>query len=517
MISAPPWLLRLGFRGLTSPRARAFSTALRHPRAAQDEVLGRITRLVAGSPYASRHGITAGMSYAQFAGRVPVVEYADLSGWIEREARTGVPQLSTQPALVFEQTSGSSGGRKLIPYTPALLGSFNATFVIWSHDLVARGPHLETGRMFWSVSPALQSGERTPAGVPISLSDDSAYLSPWLQRLLGPAFVTAGSVNRRQSPAGYRLGLAERLLLERRLEVISVWSPTYLLALLDTLAAHRDQLADRIQLAAPDCADILRRDPLSLGSLWPDLKLISCWTDAGSAQFVPTVSRAFPEVVIQGKGLLATEAPITVPLVGAPAPVPLVDEVFLEFEADDGSILRLDQLEPGAQYGLIVSQKGGLLRYRMNDLIRVEERVDQTPCLRFMGRAGRICDLTGEKLDEPLARAALCEVLGGTGHCSFLTPLVPAGQLPRYRCVTDHPDAARSPAAVADRLDSVLRRSFQYRQSRLLGQLGAVTVEHAPVARRRYEEILLDRGLRWGNIKFEALLLPGQEAGAQRP
>ena len=56
---------------------------------------------------------------------------------------------------------------------------------------------------------------------------------------------------------------------------------------------------------------------------------------------------------------------------------------------------------------MIVSQKGGLTRYRMNDRVQVAGRYRATPCLRFVGRASEVSDLVGEKLHERFVREAL--------------------------------------------------------------------------------------------------------------
>lgn len=460
---------------------RQFRAALADPATAQAATLERITGLVAGSPYARRVGLTAGMSYEQFACRVPLCDYEDLRPWVDRDVATGEPQLSRRPTVVFERTSGSSGRTKLVPYSAALLASFNACFVLWAHDLLAHGPKLTTARTFCGVSPALELGGRTPHGIPISLADDAAYLAPRYQRLLQRLLVASPSLKSITDGDEYRRALAAVLIAERRLEIISVWSPTYLLALLDTIVSLRG--------------------PTDWTQLWPELTLISCWTDAGSRAFVPALRRAFPRVRIQGKGLLATEAPITVPLSSAPAPVPLLDEVFLEFEDEDGEVRRLHQLVDGAEYGVVVTQAGGLLRYRMGDRVRVAGRVERTPCLEFLGRHGG-SDLTGEKLDERQAHAALSAELGTEGHCSYLMAVLPAG----YVCVTDHPQAATDACGLARRLETQLAQSFQYRQARHLGQLAPLSVAHRADARAAYEAAQLARGLRWGNIKFAALL-----------
>ena len=503
-------------------RARRFREALGDPERAQAGTLARILRLAAGSPYGRSCGITADLGYDAFARCVPVVGFEELRPWIDCEATTGAPGLSSEPALVFERTSGSSGRPKLVPYTQSLLESFNACFVIWAHDVLRHGPRLRSGRMFWGVSPALEAGGRTPHGTPISLADDAGYLAPRYQRLLAPLLVAPAGLKHIADGEAYRRALAAVLVAESGLEVMSVWSPTYLLSILDTIRQRRGEIvADlrsgrtgpggevELAAAAPARAALLADATVRWDRLWPDLKLLSCWTDAAAATFVPALREAFPRAVIQGKGLLATEAAITVPLFDAPGPVPLVDEVFLEFESAQGVVSRLHELDEGADYGVILSQTGGFLRYRLGDRVQVTGRVGRTPCLRFRGRAGCSSDLAGEKLDEAFARAVLTAELGPDGHCSYLAPIVANGSapgLPGYACITDHPAGDFDPEGLSRRLDAALSRSFQYRQARHLGQLNRLRVQFRADARAAYEAGELKRGLRWGNIKFAALV-----------
>jgi len=534
MLANAPALARAGFRALTAPRARRWAAALRDPAAAQAATLDRIVRLVAGTPYAEHLGLRVGVDYPRFAATVPIVDYEQVRPWIDGQVVTGRPALSREPPVVYERTSGSSGRAKLIPYPPALLAAFSACFVVWAHDLAAHGPRLRTGRMFFGVSPAFQEGERTPTGVPISLADDLAYLAPWLRRLFRRAWFVPPALHRVTDERAFRGALAAVLVAEEGLEVVSVWSPTYFLALLDTITARRDEIAAALRAGRtgppgaavplpsvpPARVRLLERDPIPWSRLWPALKLVSCWTDGASAAFVPALRRAFPRALIQGKGLLATEAPVTVPLIGAPAPVPLLDEVFLELEAPDGTVWRLHEAEDDVEYGVIVTQPGGLLRYRLGDRVRARGRVGRTPALRFLGRA-RVSDLVGEKLGEDFARSAVASVLGADGHCTYLSP-ERGGEAPRYRCVTDHPGARDRGAELGARLDAALREAFQYAQARRLGQLGPVHVAYRADARAAYEETLRGRGLRWGNIKFETLLtdpaaaLPAPPLAARR-
>jgi hypothetical protein len=515
-------LFKAAFRLGTGRRARRFEVALRHPQRVQEGVRRRMVCLAAQTEYGRHHGLTGGESYAEFAAKLPIVEYEDLRPWIERQATTGGSVVAAEQVVVFEKTSGSSGRSKLIPYTQALLDSFNGCFLLWAHDLIRHGPRFRTGRMFCSMSPAFRDERETANGVPIGLEDDAAYLSPAMRRLFGPLFVVPPGIKRLRDPHTYRLALACFLIAEHRLEVLSVWSPTYLLSLLQFVAENRTAVVRQLGLGAvgpgepplsfappaPQRLALLEGDPIPWERVWPDLKLLSCWTDAGSTRFVGALRRAFPTVTIQGKGLLATEAPVTIPLVGAPAAVPLVEDVFLEFESG-GGVRRLHELQEGEQYGVIVTQAGGLMRYRMHDLVRVEGRVGRTPCLRFMGRDNLVADLVGEKLNETFARNALTRALGSGDGMSFLVPVPRAEAASFYLCVTDSPDAGREGAMCAARLDAELQQAFHYRQARLLGQLAPVQVHFAPDAGERYECLFLSRGVKWGDIKYASVVTTG--------
>jgi hypothetical protein len=468
-------LARGAFLAATALSSRRFRAALDSPAEAQERLRRRLTAALARSPYGISLGVRGDESYEEFVRRVPLVTYDELDPWIER--------LSARPPRLYEETSGSSGRAKLIPYPPALLASFGRYAVLWMRDLLARGPRLEPGKTFFSLSPALRDERVTASGAAIGLENDSEYLPPVLRRLLGSRLVLPRGLGQARDPVEYRRLLATALLAERELEVFFVWSPTYLGSLLDFIVADR----------------LGGRAPADWREIWPRLKLISCWTDGAAGFYVRRLEREFPGVAIQGKGLLATEAPVTLPLFDAPAPVPFVDEVFLEFIAADGRVLRLHELDADGQYELVLSQRGGLARYRIGDRVRVAGRHRGVPCLRFAGRGTDVSDLVGEKLNERFAAAAL-ERAAGEGF-SFLYPRRELAGPSRYVCVTDAPgrvDAAR--------LDEALQEGFHYRQARLLGQLGPVEVQARADALEAYYAHHAARGVKWGDVKCAALL-----------
>jgi len=160
----------------------------------------------------------------------------------------------------------------------------------------------------------------------------------------------------------------------------------------------------------------------------------------------------------------------------------------------------LHQAEEGGEYALVITQAGGLLRYRLGDLVRVEGRYRGTPLLRFAGRADAVCDLVGEKLNETFVAQALRKSAGA--HAFYmLLPVLPESGRPHYWLLTDDPRPA-----LAQAMEDALMHAFRYREARWLDQLGALEVFMQRDMRRAVHDALAASGIKAGDIKDRALL-----------
>lgn len=194
---------------------------------------------------------------------------------------------------------------------------------------------------------------------------------------------------------------------------------------------------------------------------------------------------------------------MTIPLIEAQGCVPLLDEVFFEFEDRERKLHRLHEIETGAVYSIVLSQKGGLYRYRMGDRVRVRHFYSGTPCLEFLGRSQATSDLVGEKLHEEFVR----EIVEGLGlEGTFFKSLVPAAKpVEHYILLLD--SANVPPEEIARLLDDALSQSPHYRHARLLGQISPARV----LLSRRIPEIAIAYrmrfGRKWGDMKHQILAI----------
>lgn len=479
------------------PAYRPFRDALERPGEAQWRLLRAGLARHAATAYGRAHGFAEIGSYAEFARRVPIVDHAALAPWIARIERGEPAVLTRDPVTRLLPTSGSSAARKLIPFTAALQNEFNAAIGAWLVDLARRHPAVIAGRAYWALTPPAKA-PADPAGViPIGFDEDSRHLGGLRARLVERSMAVPSLVRLIGDLAAFRIGVLRHLVACPDLRLVSVWHPSFFTLLLDTLVGEWDAVLAAVPAAR---ARALRRsDPRRPETIWPALRVVSCWGDALAAGPAADLQRRLPQAVVEPKGLLATEAFVSVPCGGA-RPLAITSH-FLEFIQDDGRVVPADALRDGETYEVVVTTGGGLWRYRLGDRVRVEGRVGRTAAIRFLGRAGNVSDCCGEKLAEEFVAGVLAACCGGARFAMLAPEADAAGW--RYALYLDAAGAARADAA---RVEAALRANPHYALCRDLGQLGPVRLY--PVAGDAYEQFVAAeaaRGRRIGDIKPAAL------------
>jgi hypothetical protein len=526
---------------------RAFRRATRAVAETQAALLRTILRQNALTLFGCKHDFHAVNDVRQYQRRVPLSTFDDYSGWIELIA-AGVPNVLTrQPVELLEPTSGTTRAEKWIPYTGSLRAQFQRGIAAWIADLMSRRPAVRRGRAYWSVSPSFGPPRGTAAGIPVGFDDDTAYLGRWERFAASRVLAVPPSVAKLPDVAGFRYLTLLHLVRTSDLTLISVWSPAFLTALLARLDEWHERLCFDIGrgIAIPgevaesgqgvlvparfppdppravqlrSIFSACRSFAEKLRMIWPRLALISCWADGPARWAAQGVENLFPDVEIQPKGLIATEAFVSLPLVGRPGAALSLRSHFFEFEevcstgegGDQASVLRMShELERGGRYRVVVTTGGGLYRYQLRDEVAVVGFENGCPLLRFLGKADGISDLVGEKLSEPHVRQVLHRIFSSTDLSPTFALVVPVeGTPPRYRLYLEGlKEQHGSPTAVSlvKSLEDGLRENPYYRYAVSLGQLAPAEVnlldDASPSGRARYERRCLELGQKLGDIK----------------
>ncbi|MBQ7783773.1 MAG: GH3 auxin-responsive promoter family protein, partial [Oscillospiraceae bacterium] len=85
----------------------------------QERYLRELLRKNADTVYGRKYGFGSIGSYDDFAAAVPLTVYEDYEPYISAMAQGEDNVLTAERIKLFELTSGSSGGKKMIPYTAA--------------------------------------------------------------------------------------------------------------------------------------------------------------------------------------------------------------------------------------------------------------------------------------------------------------------------------------------------------------------------------------------------------------
>ena len=474
-------------RALYRSEYRRFASAKDIGRIQRDYLSG-LLRKNADTVYGRKYGFSDIDSYERFAANVPITTYEDYEPYIDDIANGANGVLTAEPVLLFEPTSGSTGGKKLIPYTSSLRTEFQRGIKPWMYDIYTNIPGVRTGKSYWSITPVTGGKTYTKAGIPIGFEEDSAYFGKIEKRLMDRVFAVRGDIKFSESTETFYLETARRLLKCRELTLISVWNPTFLTILCENIKTGFDSLKNDLSVKRADEIYSALSDN-RFDRVFPSLRIISCWADGNAAEEAKALSKLFPTVFIQPKGLLATEYFASFPLVGEPDGRLCATSHFFEFR-NAGGIVTADKLLPG-EYELIVTTGGGFYRYMTGDVVEVTSVFpDAPPRLRFLRRSGAASDLCGEKLTDSFVHSA-CKKLGIADKFCLLAP---EGKGYVMYTASEHIDE--------DTLDTGLRESYHYNYCRDLGQLGKVKIVRvADNSYNAYLRRLTDEGMRLGDIK----------------
>lgn len=373
---------------------------------------------------------------------VPLHRYDDLAPAIDRMARGEAKVLVAEPVEFFARTSGSTGAGSLIPTPP----KHQATFTRYYAGLIPAVPTLgvlradEQARPGLALISAAGTQHRTPGGIPVGSASTGGlrrvrrfaellWTSPW------PVFEVDDVASQwylhalfalRERSTQFLWGVFAPHLLEW-LRMLEVWQSDLVRDLADGCLTHELVLApgQREAIAArlrPDpararevAASFASGDPQLVRRLWPRLRYAMAVITGSFAAYVPRLRRALADLPIYTSCYSASEAVIGLNLeIDRPERYVLTPGTahfeFIPLAAatcEQPETVDLAALELGQYYEVVLTNRGGLYRYRLRDVIRIEGWYERAPVFSFAWRQGTVQDLVGEHSTEAQLLAAV--------------------------------------------------------------------------------------------------------------
>ncbi len=527
----------------------SFNRARRSVQKTQEKLLNRIILKNKESRFGREHDFSSIESVSSYRSKVPVSTFdsylADVDSILNGEKNV----LTKEPVLFLQPSSGSTAESKYIPFTKSLKNEFLRGIRPWFFDLFVKRRRLLGGKAYWSISPA--GSKLKKAGVKPAIGfDDSEYFSLAEKTLLKLLSAVPLEIQEVQDFRDFKYVSLLFLLKEKSLTFISVWNPTFLTILLEDLLSWSDNLVSDIgdgritgtlnidedlkkKLTRHLKKDAKRAEELRgifrqakgpsisggkalHGRIWPHLAVISCWADGNASRHIKEIKEIFPNVEIQPKGLLATEAFVSFPVVGDEGSALAVNSHFFEFieiekegGTTGGDTKLAHELEAKRSYSPVITTGGGLYRYHLQDIIEVLKVKNGLAFIRFIGKSDNVSDLMGEKLNALHVESVLAEVIGEHDlEPEFFMMAPEKDERGRYYYTFFIKSPEKSDEcllAAAGEIEKKLSGNFHYGYSRKLDQLGRVRIfvieEDSASSRDKYLMRQVREGRKAGDIK----------------
>lgn len=487
-----------------------FLRSLRHFERTQAGALQRSLAQVTDSEFGRQHKLHLVRTVADLRRAVPLQTYEDCRPWIDRVWSGDVRALFAENVGIrmFATSSGTTARQKFIPVTDAFITDYRRgwnTFGLKMYrdhiDAFLRGILQSTGRHDEAYSPG---------GIPCGAITGLLAMT---QKGIVKRFYVGGIDVAQLPSANARYYTLMRLGVVRDVAYAITANPATLIQMARVADEQSEELIRDIrdgtlstkvvgdhavspQLQArltpnPERAVALeallqRHGVLRPRDLWR-LSFVACWTGGSMGHYLPRVRELWGAIPIRDIGLLASEGRVSIPL-DDDSPIGVLDlsaGVFEfipveEFDSASPSTYWADELEAGRDYVVVMTNTAGLIRYRLDDVVRVHGYLNRSPLIEFLYRGGRVSSLAGEKLTENQVVAAFREAREriNVPDCDFLVG--PVWDEPPYYRMTCSIDPGERFMSEMDQ--ALCRQNDEYasrRKSFRLGMLRCIAAPHS--------------------------------------
>lgn len=509
------------------PYRRLLSQAA-SPEAAQTRLLRRILAQNAGTEFGRRHGFSDIATVDEFRRAVPIHTYEDLRPLIERQELTGDRCLTADQPVYYHRTSGTLGEPKNIPVTAdgmkRMKGDHRLAAYCWT-----KGTAAIAGKSVSIVGAAVEG--HMAGGTPYGSASGLIYRSqPSIVRsryVLPYELMTMSDYDARY------LAIAAYGLAEAKVTAVASANPSTFLKLLSVVNQNLEAVLDSIATGrlpaeaerlipagdrlppsparASNLEEMASKAPLGYADVWPDLRAVFTWTGGSCGIALGALKPLLPPAAeIIELGYTSSEFRGTINLDSRQdLCLPTLGSTMFEFaprrEWESGSkeTLGLHELEGGEEYYVIVTTGEGLYRYDINDILRVDGRVRNTPTLQFVQKGKGVTNITGEKVTESQVLNVVLQVLSKHGPHPRFFVMIAADDPPAYTLYVewDAPDDLAGIAAEVDRTLSEV--NIEYKAKRASGRLLPLTL--GPLRRGaggQYRQHCVSAGQRDAQFKY---------------
>lgn len=522
-------------------KATAFERATHNPMEAQKRVLFEYIKRNRDTEYGKKYNFFGIRSVREYQNLVPMSDSESIYPYIERMAKGEKGVLTKDDPIFFGLTSGTTNKPKLIPVTEFSRRKKAEVARLWAYYIVRDHPKILNGKILAIINPDTEG--HAPSGIPYGAETGHGYKNlPWTVKKMYALPYDIFLID--DYDARYYCIL--RFSIEENITTIATLNPSTLILLCKKMEKWRDELIADIENGSinsafnipenmrqkltyklrpnPEKAAELKAilkdgKPFIPKFLWKNLELIECWKGGTVNIYLKELPQYFGSVKIRDFGCLSTEARSSIPMGDEGAEgVLAIKTNFYEFvpkedmDKREKRFLLADQVEKGKEYFLIVTTPGGLYRYNIDDIVRIDGFFNNTPKIEFVQKGLNAVSVTGEKLYESQVNEAVNKAADKENVLiEFFSACVQWGHPPRYAFLVEFgqdPVFEKKKSFLREIEKELYAQNAEYlyvRKSQLLGDPVLKVVKKGEFERYRKKKVA--EGMHDSQFKMPELVL----------
>ena len=470
----------------------------------QEHLLLKILRENSQTEFGKEHNFERISSVEEFRERVPINDYNSLEPHITRQ-QEGNLELTVAEPVFYTRTSGTTGRHKYIPLTRFGVNQIKHFQKQLAYSLWRKTDFFK-GTVLGFFSPGIEG--RLANGIPFGSTSGATYES--LSSIFEKKFeIPKEAFNLDNVEAKYEV-YALCALVNGSTTGISSVNPSSLLKVCMLIEQRAEELLDalvdgkdtnllkgtasilpslRSQLLPyrkASLSQVLDKDgTIPPDILWPKLSALVTWTGGSCGIALEKLKSYLPlNVNIVEMGYSCSEFNGTVNIdIKRNTCLPLLTDNFYEFvakedwESNSPKFLLLNEIDADKDYYIFVTTASGLYRYDINDVVRATDGVGNCPGLRFVRKGKGMTNITGEKISEDQAIAAVSYGLKSAGYITETFLVLAEEDASTYRIFVESSQNI-SVDLLSEKIEGELRkRNAEYDDKRASGRLNPVEVE----------------------------------------
>ena len=349
----------------------------------------------------------------------PITTYEDYEEIIKKDYDFNVSSLNNEEIQYWIKSGGTTGESKFFPMTSTYNKDCKSIVKPFIGSLYSRYEKLGRKKILYFVSTRDSSAD-------FSTGINSGYMSTFtydsLPKLIQNLYAIPSEIL--EDADVYEQNYLTYVLSQDLSAMFAVTPLSYIRLIQDIHSKFDDVLHTletekskfKISSKRLDYLKTLSLDSdFLLTQLWPSLEFLVCWQSSLCQHQLVSIQKHLKGLDLVDAIYSASEGWINCPIyhneVGGP--ISLESGIFEFIEQGQNSkeeILKPWELEIGKNYDLLITNSMGLVRYRINDLVRCFGFVEKTPKIYFESKSNQLISLglvtlSSKELEESLLKS----------------------------------------------------------------------------------------------------------------